>query len=41
MVKFKDVICCIKNGGTARRLSWAEDGDKEIMMQIPTRLVKE
>ena len=41
MVKFKDVICCIKNGGTARRMSWYEDGDKEIMMQIPQRISKD
>lgn len=41
MTKFKDVICCIKNGGTARRMSWAEDGDKEIMMQIPQRISKD
>ena len=41
MAKFKDVICCIKNGGTARRMSWAEDGDKEIMMQIPQRISKD
>ena len=41
MAKFKDVICCIKNGGTAWRMSWAEEGDKEIMMQIPQCISKD
>ena len=40
MVKFSDVIRCIKNGGTAWRLSWTDE-DKEIMMQIPQRISKE
>lgn len=41
MAKFKDVICCIKNGGTAWRMSWAKEGDKEIMMQIPQCISKD
>jgi len=41
MAKFAEVIECLKNGGTAQRIAWDVNGDKEIMMQIPQRISKE
>lgn len=41
MAKFKEVIECLKNGGTASRQAWDVLGDKEIMMQIPQRIAKD
>ncbi len=41
MAKFKEVIECLKNGGTAQRIAWDVNGDKEIMMQIPQRIAKD
>lgn len=41
MAKFKEVIECLKNGGTATREAWDVLGDKEIMMQIPQRIDKD
>ena len=40
MAKFKDVIICLKNGGTATRQAWS-DRNIEVMMQIPQRIAKE
>ena len=40
MAKFKDVIICLKNGGTATRKAWS-DKNIEVMMQIPQRIAKE
>ena len=40
MAKFKEVIECLKNGGTAQRIAWHVEGDKEIIMQIPQRIAK-
>ena len=40
MAKFAEVIECLKNGGTAQRIAWDVNGDKEIMMQIPQRIAK-
>ena len=40
MAKFKDVISCLKNGGTATRQAWS-DKNIEVMMQIPQRIAKE
>ena len=41
MEKFSEVIECLKNGGTAFRLAWGDNGSKEIMMQIPQRIAKD
>ena len=41
MAKFAQVIECLKNGGTAQRMAWDVNGDKEIMMQIPQRIAKD
>lgn len=41
MAKFAEVIECLKNGGTAHRIAWDVNGDKEIMMQIPQRIAKD
>ena len=41
MAKFAEVIECLKNGGTAQRIAWDVNGDKEIMMQIPQRIAKD
>lgn len=41
MAKFSEVIECLKNGGTAQRMAWDVEGDKEIMMQIPQRIAKD
>jgi len=41
MAKFAEVIECLKNGGTAQRMAWDVNGDKEIMMQIPQRIAKD
>ena len=41
MAKFAQVIECLKNGGTAQRMAWDVEGDKEIMMQIPQRIAKD
>lgn len=41
MAKFAAVIECLKNGGTAQRIAWDVNGDKEIMMQIPQRIAKD
>lgn len=41
MAKFSEVIECLKNGGTAQRIAWDVEGDKEIMMQIPQRIAKD
>lgn len=41
MAKFTEVIECLKNGGTAQRIAWDVNGDKEIMMQIPQRIAKD
>lgn len=41
MAKFAEVIECLKNGGTANRMAWIANGDKEIMMQVPQRISKE
>ena len=30
-----------ENGGTAQRIAWDVNGDKEIMMQIPQRIAKD
>lgn len=40
MAKFKDVISCLKNGGSATRKAWS-DKNIEVMMQIPQRIAKE
>lgn len=40
MAKFKDVISCLKNGGTATRQAW-NDKNIEVMMQIPQRIAKD
>lgn len=40
MAKFKDVISCLKHGGTATRQAW-NDKNIEVMMQIPQRIAKE
>lgn len=40
MAKFKDVISCLKNGGTATRQAWS-DKNIEVMMQIPQRIAKD
>ena len=41
MAKFAEVIECLKNGGTAQRIAWDVNRDKEIMMQIPQRIAKD
>lgn len=41
MEKFSEVIECLKNGGTAFRQAWGDNGSKEIMMQIPQRIAKD
>jgi len=41
MAKFAQVIECLNNGGTAHRIAWEAEGDKEIMMQIPQRIAKD
>ena len=41
MAKFKEVIECLKSGGTAYRPGWNGYGDMEIMMQIPQRIAKD
>ena len=41
MAKFKEVIECLKNGGTASRQAWDVYGNREIMMQIPQRIAKD
>ena len=41
MAKFREVIECLKNGGTATRQAWDVLGNKEVMMQIPQRIAKD